>query len=147
MYGDSIFRYRDGICVAQIITFSVSFIFAGSFYYTRRIGWFCIGVFSIIRLVSASCYLAIMKNDSDSLWATVFVCESLGIMLIIFLFLELLHRVYVIFRFLIHGIVLIEKQEQDCPCSAQTLLLCSASANLDRYHHLYCWIHCHQEQR
>lgn len=96
MYGDSIFRYRDGICVAQIITFSISFMFAVSFYWTRRIGWFCIGVFSIIRLVSASCYLAIMKNDSDSLWATVFVCESLGIMLIIFLFLELLHRVYVI---------------------------------------------------
>ncbi|KAG9675387.1 hypothetical protein KCU95_g11349, partial [Aureobasidium melanogenum] len=93
MYGDSISRYRDGICVAQIVTFSISFIFAVSFYWTRRIGWFCIGVFSIIRLVSASCYLAIMKNDSDSLWATVFVCESLGIMLIIFLFLELLHRV------------------------------------------------------
>ncbi|KAG9517415.1 hypothetical protein KCV07_g6208, partial [Aureobasidium melanogenum] len=93
MYSDGIFRYRDGICVAQIITFSISFIFAVGFYWTRRIGWFCIGVFSLIRLISASCYLAIMNNDSKSLWATVFVCESLGIMLIIFLFLELLHRV------------------------------------------------------
>ncbi|KAG9640814.1 hypothetical protein KCU64_g12813, partial [Aureobasidium melanogenum] len=93
MYGDGVFRYRDGICVAQIITFSISFIFAVGFYWTRRIGWFCSGVFSLIRLVSASCYLAIMQNDSDGLWATVFVCESLGIMLIIFLFLELLHRV------------------------------------------------------
>ncbi|KAI4721093.1 hypothetical protein E4T48_02654 [Aureobasidium sp. EXF-10727] len=93
MYGDGVFRYRDGICVAQIITFSVSLLLAASFYWTRRIGWFCIGVFSLIRLVSASCYLAIISNDSESLWATVFVCESLGIMLIIFLFLELLHRV------------------------------------------------------
>ncbi|KAG9684175.1 hypothetical protein KCU95_g10227, partial [Aureobasidium melanogenum] len=93
MYGDGVFRYRDGICVAQIITFSISFIFAVSFYWTQRIGWFCIGVFSLIRLISASCYLSIMNNDSESLWATVFVCESLGIMLIIFLFLELLHRV------------------------------------------------------
>ncbi|KAH0355077.1 hypothetical protein KCU83_g1992, partial [Aureobasidium melanogenum] len=93
MYGDSIFRYRDGICVAQIITFSISFLFAVTIYWTQRIGWFCIGVFSLIRLVGASCYLAIMQNDLDSFWATVFVCESLGIMLIILLFLELLHRV------------------------------------------------------
>ncbi|KAK6007730.1 hypothetical protein QM012_004544 [Aureobasidium pullulans] len=93
MYSDGVFRYRDGISVVQIITFSISFIFAVSFYWTQRIGWFCIGAFSLIRLVSASCYLAIMNNDSDSLWATVFVCESLGIMLIIFLFLELLYHV------------------------------------------------------
>lgn len=93
MYGDGVFRYRDGISVAQVITFSVSLLFAVYFRRTRRIGWFCIGVFSLIRLISASCYLAIMKKDSKSLWATVFVCESLGVMLIIFLYLELLYRV------------------------------------------------------
>lgn len=111
MYGDGIFRYRDGICVAQIITFSISFIFAVSFYWTKRNGWFCIGVFSLIRLISASCYLAIMNNDSDSLWATVFGCESLGIMLIIFLFLELLHRVYVTFHCPQRSVVLMEDTE------------------------------------
>ncbi|KAI4729087.1 hypothetical protein E4T49_03231 [Aureobasidium sp. EXF-10728] len=95
MYGDGVFRYRDGICVAQIITFPVSLLLATSFYCTGRIGWFCVGSFSVIRLVGASCYLAIINNDSETLWATVFVCESLGIMLIIFLFLELLYRVYI----------------------------------------------------
>lgn len=93
--GDGILRFRDGIAVAQVILFSVSFWYALDFRRTRRIGWFCIGVFSILRLVGAGCMLGTVKKDSDDLWAGVFVCESLGILLLIFTLLEMLDRMYV----------------------------------------------------
>ena len=93
--GDGILRFRDGIAVAQVILFSVSFLYAVHFRWTRRIGWFCIGVFSILRLVGAGCMLGTVKKDSDDLWAGVFVCESLGIILLIFTLLEMLERMYV----------------------------------------------------
>ncbi|THC98818.1 hypothetical protein EYZ11_001726 [Aspergillus tanneri] len=90
MPGDGSFRYRDGIAVAQVIAFFASLLFSFSFYYLGRISWFCIAVFSLIRLVGASCMLGTINNDSDGLWAGVFVCESLGMILIIFLLLEML---------------------------------------------------------
>lgn len=93
MYGDGVFRYRDGISVAQIVAFSASLTFAYYFRQMKRIGWFCIGAFSIIRIVSASCFLALINSDTFNLRATVFVCESLGIMLFIFIFVELLMKV------------------------------------------------------
>jgi hypothetical protein len=93
--GDGILRFRDGIAVAQVVLFSVSFLYAVQFRRTRRIGWFCIGIFSILRLVGAGCMLGTVKKDSDDLWAGVFVCESLGIILLIFTLLEMLERMYV----------------------------------------------------
>ncbi len=39
--------------------------------------------------------LGTVKKDSDGLWAGVFVCESLGILLLIFTLLEMLDRMYV----------------------------------------------------
>jgi hypothetical protein len=93
--GDGILKFRDGIAVAQVILFSVSFCYAVHFRWTRRIGWFCIGVFSVLRLVGAGCMLGTVKQDSDDLWAGVFVCESLGIILLIFTLLEMLERMYV----------------------------------------------------
>ena len=93
--GDGIFRFRDGIAIAQIILFSLSFLCAIQFRRERRIGWFCIGVFSILRVVGAGCMVGTVKRDSDSLWAGVFVCESLGVLLLIFTLLEMLERMYV----------------------------------------------------
>jgi hypothetical protein len=92
MAGDGIFTYRDGIAAAQVAAFSTPFLFAIYFKYTRRIGWFCIGVFSLLRIIGASCKLAAINNDSRGLSAVIFVCESLGMILIIFLLLEMLER-------------------------------------------------------
>jgi hypothetical protein len=92
MAGDGKFKYRDGIAVAQVVAFSAPLLFAVYFKYTRRIGWFCIGVFSLLRLIGASCKLATINNDSRGLSAAIFVCESLGMILITFLLLEILER-------------------------------------------------------
>lgn len=95
MFGNGTFQYRHGIAVSQVVFFTMSLTFSVSFYIRRQIGWFCIGVLSMIRLVGASCMLGTIHKDSDGLWAGVFVCESLGIILIIFLLLEMLERMYV----------------------------------------------------
>lgn len=92
--GDGIFRYRGGIAVAQVIFFSAALLAALYFRWARRIGWFCLGVLSLLRLVGAACMLATIHNDSDSIWAGVFVCGSLGMILMIFLLLEMLQRMY-----------------------------------------------------
>lgn len=92
MAGDGVFQYRDGIAVAQIIAFSAPLLAAIYFRYIHHIGWFCIGVFVLLRLIGASCKLATINNDSHGLWAAIFVCESLGMILIIFLLLEMLER-------------------------------------------------------
>ncbi|KAF9891768.1 hypothetical protein FE257_003249 [Aspergillus nanangensis] len=91
--GDGVFRYRDGIAVAQVVYFFVALLAACYFRWTRRIGWFCIGVLAIFRLVGAGCMLGTIHNDTDGLWAGVFVCESLGVLLAIFLLLEILERI------------------------------------------------------
>jgi hypothetical protein len=96
MAGDGIFRYRDGIAVVQVVAFSISLLFGVYFRYAHQIGWFCISVFSLFRLIGASCMLGTIRKDSHGLWAGVFVCESLGMILIIFLLLEILERVYVL---------------------------------------------------
>ncbi|KAI9044144.1 uncharacterized protein KD926_001968 [Aspergillus affinis] len=93
MFGDGTVKYRHGIAIAQVITFSVSLAFSIWFYLRGCIGWFCIGMLSIIRLVGASCMLGTINKDADGLWAGVFVCESLGMILIIFLLLEMLERI------------------------------------------------------
>ncbi|KAL2127161.1 hypothetical protein VTI74DRAFT_11220 [Chaetomium olivicolor] len=90
--GDGIVTYRHGIAIAQLFLFSVALFFAVYFKLGHRNGWFCIGVFSIIRTVGAGCMLGTITQDSDGLWAGVFVCESLGMVLIVFLLLEFLYR-------------------------------------------------------
>lgn len=100
-YGDHHLTFRTSISIAQIPVFSLSLLIAYYFRRTHRMGWFCIGIFSIIRLVSASCLLALINEDKHSLKATVFVCENLGIMLFVFIFVEVLEWVCVfIFPFL-----------------------------------------------
>lgn len=91
--GDGILRFRDGIAIAQVILFTVSFLCAYYFRRTRRIGWFCIGVFSLLRLIGAGCMLGTVTRDSNGLWAGVFVCESLGVLLLIFTLLEMMQRI------------------------------------------------------
>ncbi|KAJ5123081.1 hypothetical protein N7448_009178 [Penicillium atrosanguineum] len=105
--GGGIFTYRDGISVAQIVSFSVYLILAVYFRYTHRIGWFCIGVFSLLRLIGASCKLVTIRNDSQGVWAAIFVCESLGMILIIFLLLEMLERINQVIKFVTKRIFLI----------------------------------------
>ncbi|KAK9852254.1 hypothetical protein MYU51_008657 [Penicillium brevicompactum] len=92
MSGDGIFTYRDGISVAQIVIFSTPLLLAVYFKCTGRIGWFCIGIFSLLRLIGASCKLAAINSHARGLSAAIFVCESLGMILIMFLLLELLER-------------------------------------------------------
>lgn len=93
--GDGVLRFRDGIAIAQLILFSVPFFYALHFRRTGRIGWFCVGVFCILRLVGAGCMLGTVTRESSGLRAGVFVCESLGILLLIFTLLEMLDRMYV----------------------------------------------------
>ncbi|THX50661.1 hypothetical protein D6D08_09836 [Aureobasidium pullulans] len=98
-YGDHHLTFRTSISIAQIPVFSLSLLVTSYFRRTHRMGWFCIGIFSIIRLVSASCLLALINEDKHSLKATVFVCENLGIMSFVFIFVEVLEWVCV-FTFL-----------------------------------------------
>ncbi|ETS81140.1 hypothetical protein PFICI_06142 [Pestalotiopsis fici W106-1] len=86
------FTFRHGIAAAQLVIFSLSLFSAIFFRYRHRNGWFCIGVFSIFRIVGARCMLGTLTNDATSVWAGVFVCESLGMVLLVFLLLELLQR-------------------------------------------------------
>ncbi|KAK7935023.1 hypothetical protein PG985_000518 [Apiospora marii] len=97
--GHDIFGYRHGIAVAQLALFATSLAFGAYFFglrclgsSPRRNGWFCIGVFSVFRLVGAGCMLGTLSNDDDGVWAGVFVCESFGMVLIVFLLLELMER-------------------------------------------------------
>ena len=89
--GDGIFTYRDGIAVAQIVSFSVPLILAVQFRCTYRIGWFLHW-----RLYLTPTYWRKLQvtihNDSQGVWAAIFVCESLGMILILFLLLEILER-------------------------------------------------------
>ena len=92
-HGDGHVTPRDGIAIAQVVAFSVSLLFAVYFRRTGRIGSFTIGVFSLLRLIGAGCLLAtIHAQHAGGLWAAVFVCESLGLILLIFTVLEILQR-------------------------------------------------------
>lgn len=90
--GDGVFGYRHGIATAQLILFFVALCLAVFFKIGHRNGWFCIGVFSIFRVVGAGCMLGTITNDASSVWAGVFVCESLGMVLIVFLLIEFMDR-------------------------------------------------------
>ncbi|KAJ5813750.1 uncharacterized protein N7503_000500 [Penicillium pulvis] len=93
MSGSKSFGYRDGIAIAQIVAFSFPLFGAIYFKFHHQLGWFCIGVFTILRLISASCKLTLIRHDSHGLRAAILVCESLGMILIIFLLLEMLERI------------------------------------------------------
>ncbi|KAK2757480.1 hypothetical protein CKAH01_05737 [Colletotrichum kahawae] len=87
------FRFRDGVAISQIVVFSVFLVFGVLFKFQKRMGWFGISFISTIRIVGAGCMLGTMFNDSRGLWATIFVCESLGLVLLTFVLLDLLKRV------------------------------------------------------
>ncbi|KAL2260220.1 hypothetical protein VTK26DRAFT_5858 [Humicola hyalothermophila] len=90
--GDGVVTYRHGIAIGQLVLFSVAMCFAVYFKLRYRNGWFCIGVFSAIRVIGAGCMLGTISKDSDGLWAAVFVCESLGMVMMVILLLEFLYR-------------------------------------------------------
>ncbi|KAK8023485.1 hypothetical protein PG991_006724 [Apiospora marii] len=90
--GDGVFGYRHGVAAVQLILFFVALCISVYFRLGRRNGWFSIGVFSIFRVVGAGCMLGTITNDASSVWAGVFVCESLGMVLIVFLLLEFMAR-------------------------------------------------------
>ncbi|KAH6869511.1 hypothetical protein B0T10DRAFT_523645 [Thelonectria olida] len=85
-------QFRDGIAVTQIVLFTAFLAIGILFYFQLKNGWFSITLFSAIRLVGASCMLATLRTDSRGVWATVFVSESLGMVLLTFLLLNLLKR-------------------------------------------------------
>ncbi|KAH7144152.1 hypothetical protein B0J13DRAFT_40627 [Dactylonectria estremocensis] len=86
------FQFRDGVAVAQIPLFSIFLFYGILFQRQHKNGWFGISFFSAIRLIGASCMLATIHSDSRGVWAAVFVCESLGLVLITFVLLNLLQR-------------------------------------------------------
>ncbi|GKT41238.1 uncharacterized protein ColSpa_01419 [Colletotrichum spaethianum] len=87
------FRYRDGVAIAQITVFFVFLCFGILFRVQNKMGWFGISFISTIRIVGSGCMLGTITNDSRALWATIFVCESLGLVLLTFVLLDLLKRV------------------------------------------------------
>ncbi|WYZ38243.1 hypothetical protein EsH8_III_000157 [Colletotrichum jinshuiense] len=87
------FRYRDGVAIAQIIVFFAFLCFGILFRFQKKMGWFGISFISTIRIVGAGCMLGTITNDSRAVWATIFVCESLGLVLLTFTLLDLLKRV------------------------------------------------------
>ncbi|KAF9877135.1 hypothetical protein CkaCkLH20_05401 [Colletotrichum karsti] len=87
------FRFRDGVAIAQIIVFAVFLAFGILFRFQKRMGWFGISFISTIRVVGAGCMLGTIFTSSKGLWATIFVCESLGLVLLTFVLLDLLKRV------------------------------------------------------
>ncbi|KAF2737370.1 hypothetical protein EJ04DRAFT_117476 [Polyplosphaeria fusca] len=91
--GDGHIYYRDALALAQVILFAFSFFAALKFRWTRRICWFTLGGFSIIRCVGAGCMLGTINKDTSGLWAGVFVCESLGILLLIFALWEMMEKI------------------------------------------------------
>ncbi|KAK7975827.1 MFS general substrate transporter [Apiospora arundinis] len=90
--GGGVFGFRHGIATAQLVLFFLALCIAIYFKLGHRNGWFCIGVFSIFRVVGAGCMLGTITNDASSVWAGVFVCESLGMVLIVFLLIEFMAR-------------------------------------------------------
>jgi hypothetical protein len=88
MTGD--FDMRHGIAAAQIPIFSVFLGFGVFFGLQGKNGWFNITLLSTIRLVGASCMLATLITEARGVWAAVFVCESLGLVLLTFVLLSLL---------------------------------------------------------
>ncbi|KAK1569576.1 uncharacterized protein LY79DRAFT_653895 [Colletotrichum navitas] len=82
------FRYRDGVAIAQIIIFSLFLAFGILFRVQKKMGWF-----GTIRIIGAGCMLGTITNNSRAVWATIFVCESLGLVLLTFTLLNLLKRV------------------------------------------------------
>lgn len=93
---DDSFGFRHGIAVAQLVCFAPAIFYAYFFRNSGCIGYSFVGVFSILRVVGASIRLASINSDSSSLDITTFVCESLGIILLTFLYLEFLERMYVL---------------------------------------------------
>ncbi|KAK8069878.1 hypothetical protein PG994_006494 [Apiospora phragmitis] len=90
--GDGVFGYRHSIATAQLVLFFIALCLGIYFKLSHRNGWFCIGMFSIFRVVGAGCMLGTITNDASSVWAGVFVCESFGMALIVFLLLEFMSR-------------------------------------------------------
>jgi hypothetical protein len=118
------FNLRDGVAIAQIVLFTPAFLFAYSFYRTSRIGWFTVGVFALLRLIGASTRLASISRSSDSLSTTTYICESLGIILLIFLYQEFMERVLVVRSCLLKNSWLTRScmQKQSPPYCAPLLL-------------------------
>lgn len=89
------FNARDGVAIAQIVLFTATLGLGIAVRLQRKNGWFCMASVSVFRLVGASCLLATMRDGSRSVWAGAFVCESFGLILLTYLLLNQLGRVWV----------------------------------------------------
>ncbi|KXH36325.1 hypothetical protein CSAL01_13735, partial [Colletotrichum salicis] len=87
------FRYRDGVAIAQIIVFLLYLSSGILFRIQKKMGWFGISFISTVRIVGAGCMLGTITNSSRGVWAAIFVCESLGLVLLTFVLFDLLKRV------------------------------------------------------
>ncbi|KAJ0159017.1 hypothetical protein CTA2_10475 [Colletotrichum tanaceti] len=87
------FQYRDGVAIAQVAFFFLFLCFGVLFRVQKKTGWFGILFISTIRIVGAGCMLGTIANGSRAVWATIFVCESLGLVLLTFVLIDFLKRV------------------------------------------------------
>ena len=91
-FGDGTFTYRHGVSVAQIVVFALFLLAATHFKRLNRDCWLVISTISIVRIVGASCLLALIHDESTAVFVVAFVCESQGVLLVLFLLLEILQR-------------------------------------------------------
>lgn len=88
--GNGVFSYRHGMSVGQIFVSSFFLYIAGLFKRSNRSGWSTKSTFSLFRIVGGSCLLALINDRSDVLWVVAFVCEWKGVLLVLFLLVEVL---------------------------------------------------------
>lgn len=88
------FEYRDAISVIQIVIFPIFLWFGLKFKREQKPGWVSIGFLSLCRITGGSCMLALITRNTRGLWAAVLVYEAIGILLLVFLLLELLEKMF-----------------------------------------------------
>lgn len=91
--------YRHGIAILELIAFVPSLAMAGLLAWRhgfgRTAGWFFFIIFSLLRIIGNSCYLATLNDpDNDSLYAAWAVCSSIGMSPLLFGLIYNLSRVY-----------------------------------------------------
>ena len=81
--------YRHGISILELIAFVPSLVMAGLLAWRhgfgRTAGWYFFIIFSLLRIVGNSCYLATLNYPgNESLYAAWAVCSSIGMSPLLF---------------------------------------------------------------
>lgn len=92
--------YRHGISILELIAFVpslfMSVLLAWRHGFGRTAGWYFFILFSLLRVVGNSCYLATLNDpESRGLYTAYAICSSIGMSPLLFGLLYNLSRVYV----------------------------------------------------